>query len=267
MRMNKQIFSFLSATILTMSLTLQGMEPKGKARKVKDKVRKVRSRASSWVESVVAMVSGETETPDNPQIIQQELEQSSESPTTVTMIEQRQPQKPLLFSALPKDVQSGIVDDIMDLSTSENLDKALSTLNSLARTNRALNEYINRSDIFLKIVNGFQKFPMTQDAFIAKIVKPLARKFNFTDYQICSTLTMPQAKKQLDLQEKLRSFCTKAKGMSIETISVNILTLKNSGADLNFSYKEGETPLAIADFTENADLATVLKQLGAKSSA
>jgi len=128
---------------------------------------------------------------------------------------QSQPDKPLSFTELPKDIQNQIIELTSLYSTAESIDIAARTINSLAQVNKELNQKIN------------------DPKFCLQLIKHLSEKFGLSNEVVAKKLHTQEAKRRLALQKELSNVCKFAFAKNIEPIK----KLYENGADLEFTYE------------------------------
>jgi hypothetical protein len=184
------------------------------------------------------------------------------------------PNDPFPFGKLPQDVQRQIIFYLATYGSAQSLIEACQMVSALAQTNKLLNALIDTP------------------SFCLQLITKLSKKFNCDNMTVCTTLQTMQAKKQAFIQQDLYNLCFD-NDLSDDTRGMQLITLKNAGAYLDFTYAatqstiliiacyirpafvkqlldaganplvtnaEDESPLTVAEDEKNEDLIKMLKK-------
>ena len=145
------------------------------------------------------------------------------------------------FTNLPKEIQSLIIQLLVQGTNNDSVNVAIQAINSLSLVNHELNTLINNPQ------------------FCLRIIKYLARKFNITDETVTLSLNnVAEAKHRYRIQLDLANLCCKN-----DVSQAEFDTLYNKGIDVDFSFWDGTnttTPLIAACRCNNLRMINLLLQ-------
>jgi hypothetical protein len=138
--------------------------------------------------------------------------------------------EPFDFASQSPEMQNKIILFLTTNTTAKSLKEAAQTINSLAQTNKELNEWINDSE------------------FCLKIIKHLAQKFNCSDQTAAKILQTQEAKRRLNIQTTLQELCTR------NSTNEERDSLFEQGVILDFTYDNHTPPLTLAATNRRFDV-------------
>lgn len=235
MKSRNSIF-FSGILLLTTLSHVHAMQPKKMIKAAKKKV-------SGWVDTVGQALTGEI--PTQVAIVQlNNAPNNKDSLHTTSSDTTSYDTSPFPFYKLLPEIRRQIIFFMTQFGISNNLTTAGKAINNLAQVNKELNLLINTPEYYFEISRS------------------LAKRFDVSNEEVAKALQTEQAKKELFTQKNLFDLCLNGKKFTEIANASFFLQLINQGADLNFVYENGDTPLMVAIYT-NPTIAIALVETDA----